>query len=268
MAAPAVRARHPTPSPPRRRQRWPIIVGVVCLVLAIGVIVLVTVVNRVETGRWEVPDREDFVRVFTKGSGPVSKTIFLERKPITLAPGRDDAPRGISSVVASSRTTPAKLPGWKGSDAGWKSLLACTRRLFEPFDAVVTDIRPSHEDFILVAVGGRPADLSGKSSRITGLAPFNGDVISRAVVFAFSAAQGNDPHTTCETIGMEVAHAYGLDHAFDCHDVMTYLPPCGPKKFVDKEIRCGEGKARACEGGATMQNSFRRLLAVLGARRP
>ena len=77
-----------------------------------------------------------------------------------------------------------------------------------------------------------------------GLAPFNGDVIARPVVFAFAAQLGNSVTQVCETIGMEVAHAYGLDHGYLCSDVMTYLRPCGPKKFVDKDVRCGEGKAR------------------------
>jgi hypothetical protein len=47
---------------------------------------------------------------------------------------------------------------------------------------------------------------------------------------------------------------------------MTYMKPCGAKRFVDKEVRCGEGKPRDCVGGAPTQSSFRRLLQVLGAR--
>jgi len=64
-------------------------------------------------------------------------------------------------------------------------------------------------------------------------------VIARPIVFAFSAQLGNRVRDVCETIGMEVAHAYGLDHGYLCSDVMTYLQPCGAKRFVDKDIRCG-----------------------------
>lgn len=230
-------------------------------------IAAVVVVNRMETGRWEVPDGEAFVRVVKMQPRGPSRTIFLEKNAIVLSPGIDDATRGVSSVVASSRNTPANLPGWKGSKAGWTQLVGCVRKLFAPFDVVVTDERPTHDDFVLVAVGGKPADLGRKEKTTSGLAPFNGDVIPRAVVFAFAAAVGNDARVTCETIGMEVAHAYGLDHGYDCRDVMTYLRSCGPKTFLDKDIRCGEHKKRNCEGGLPTQNSYRRLLDVLGPAR-
>ena len=39
-------------------------------------------------------------------------------------------------------------------------------------------------------------------------------------------------------------------------------------RFVDKDARCGEEKARPCAGGAETQNSHRRLLDVLGPRTP
>jgi hypothetical protein len=93
-------------------------------------------------------------------------------------------------------------------------------------------------------------------------------VIPRAVVFAFAAGVNHNVRTICETIGMEVAHAYGLDHAYLCKDVMTYLPDCGTRSFVDKDAPCGEKKKRACHGGAPTQNSYRRLLEELGPARP
>ncbi len=65
---------------------------------------------------------------------------------------------------------------------------------------------------------------------------------------------------------MEIAHAYGLDHEYLCKDVMTYLRGCGSKSFVDAEAPCGESKKRHCEGGSPTQNSFKRLVDVLGAR--
>jgi hypothetical protein len=98
------------------------------------------------------------------------------------------------------------------------------------------------------------------------MAPFNGGVIPRAVVFAFAAEVRHEVRATCETIAMEVAHAYGLDHEYLCKDVMTYLGGCGSKSFVDKAAPCGEKKRRPCHDGAATQNSYRRLLEVLGAR--
>jgi hypothetical protein len=236
-------------------------------VLALAVIAGVMIGNRVETGKWEIPEADNFVRVLKGGSRPPSKIIFLERAPIELRPGLDDAAAGLSSVLAGARNKPTKLPGWKGGAAAWKRVTACVASLFEPFDVTVTDKRPRDDDFVLVAVGGRPADIGFKDKRVGGLAPFNGEIIPRPVVFAFSATLGHDVRAVCETIGMEVAHAYGLDHGFDCKDVMTYLPACGAKKFVDKTVKCGEKKVRPCEGGAPTQNSFRHLVNVLGAKR-
>lgn len=233
---------------------------------AIVVIAGVTIINRIETGRWEMPDRGDFVRIIKGRTRAASKTIFLDRKPIDLRPGIDDAPRAVSSVLASARNAPTRVPGWKGSNASWAKLVACVREQFHPFDVQVVEERPLHDDFVLVAVGGKPADIGIKDKRVGGLAPFNGEVIPTPVVFAFSAALNHDVRAICETIAMEVAHAYGLDHGYECKDVMTYLTGCGAKKFVDKDVRCGEKKARDCEGGAPTQNSYRHLVNVLGSR--
>ncbi len=263
--APPVRRLAP-PRAQRSHRRWLIAAAVIGAFAAVVVISGITIINRLETGKWEVPDTDDFVRIVKRAERAPSRTIFLERRAIELRPGIDDAPAGISSVLASTRNTPTKLPGWKGSEASWKKVVTCVRDLFAPFDVVVTDQRPTNADFVLVAVGGRPGDIGVKDRRIGGLAPFNGEVIPRPVVYAFSTALSNDVRAICETIGMEVAHAYGLDHGYECKDIMTYLAGCGAKRFVDKDVRCGEKKRRDCEGGKPTQNSFRHLVEVLGAR--
>ena len=65
---------------------------------------------------------------------------------------------------------------------------------------------------------------------------------------------------------MEIAHAYGLDHAHHCADLMTYLPPCGVRRFVDKPLRCGELADRDCGNGQPTQSSYLQLLELLGPR--
>jgi len=92
-------------------------------------------------------------------------------------------------------------------------------------------------------------------------------VIPRPIVYAFSEQIENDVGETCEVIAHEVAHVYGADHEYLCQDVMTYLSGCGHKVFVDKDAPCGEKATRECEGGLATQNSYRRLLAVLGLRK-
>ena len=259
----------PKAPPKPRGKRFFIIVGVAIFALVVGIVVAVAVSIRVETGEWRVPHRADFVRIARRFDNKPSKTIFLERKPVDLKPGEDDAALGVSSVLASATNKPARSKGWNGGDRKWGQLVACVQKLFSPFDVVVTDQRPTHDHFMMVVVGGKPADIGiTNSHHVAGLAPFNGEVIPRAVVFGFSATMNNDVRQTCETIAMEVAHAYGLDHAYLCKDVMTYLTGCGAKAFVDQDVPCGESKKRACEGGAKTQNSFRHLSDVLGTRAP
>jgi len=243
-----------------------LIVGAIAFGVLVAVVAAVTVEVRVDTGEWRVPESDDFVRIAQRVSRRPSKTIYLERRAVMLRPGEDDASSGMSSVLASGKNAPTKTHAWTGGTAAWTRLVACVTKQFAPFDVVVTDQRPSHHDFIMVAVGGTASDIGVKSHHVSGLAPFNGGVIPRAVVYAFSATSGNDVRTVCETIAMEVAHAYGLDHEYLCKDVMTYLS-CGAKSFVDADAPCGEAKRRLCEGGAATQNSFRRLIAVLGAHR-
>jgi hypothetical protein len=263
------------------------------LVLAAAAVLVLTVALRIESGEWRVPDVDDMQRIVLRNPGPPARTIFLERRPVVIYPGHNDSSRAISSVLLNVRdkavaaataaaaskkaagkpppdpARPAKLPGWKGSDRAWSQVVSCVASLFAPFNVKVTDRPPAaDENHVLVVVGGKPSDIGATDGHVSGLAPFNGAVIAKPVVFAFSATLGNSVRQVCETIGMEVAHAYGLDHGYLCNDVMTYLKPCGAKKFVDKEVRCGEGKPRDCEGGAPTQNSFQRLLQVLGARPP
>jgi hypothetical protein len=249
-----------------RRRRYLLIAGGFALALAIGLVVGVAIELRMREGQWKMPDVDDVIEVVTPPTPPPPpKVIVLEKRPVTLTPGTDDAAHGASGVVLARHPQGAvSMPGWKGSKSGWTKLIACVKKMFAPFDVAVVEERPPHDEYVLVAVGGRPKDLGLKDKHVTGLAPFNGEVIPRAVVFAFAGQVGHDVRTTCETIAMEVAHAYGLDHEYLCKDVMTYLGGCGAKSFVDKEAPCGEKKARACRGGLPTQNSYRRLMGILG----
>lgn len=253
----------------KRAARWGIVViGVVATLLA-GVVLGLFVVKRLESGDWQMLDRGDFVKVRERLAGEPggpSRIIYLARTPQEFTPGEDNAAGRVSSVVAAKANAPVEVPGWKGSDKGWRQVVACVRKLWAPFNVEIVEERPQGDDFILVAVGGRPTDIGEKNKRVGGLAPFSGDVIPKAVVFVFAQQLGHQVTPVCETIGMEVAHAYGLDHEYDCKDVMTYLKPCGAKRFVDKDVPCGEGKKRPCAGGEETQNSFRRLMKVLGPK--
>ena len=261
----------PAPAPPRAsfRKKLFILGGVVLLLMAITVVAAVVVSVRVETGHWRMPEKDDFVRIARRLDTKPSKVIFLQRNPVDLKPGDDYAAGGYSSVLANAGNKPTRTKGFTGGDAKWKSIMACVAKTFAPFDVTVTDQRPSDDKFLMVVVGGKPADIGVTDSHhVAGLAPFNGNVIPRAVVFGFAAAVDNDTRAICETVAMEVAHAYGLDHEYLCKDVMTYLRGCGAKTFVDADASCGESKKRNCEDGKPTQNSYRQLVEVLGVKRP
>ncbi|MBK7198815.1 MAG: hypothetical protein IPH80_40755 [Myxococcales bacterium] len=272
----------PRPAPPgprphaAPRRSWPRRIATIATVgvvaVAVGVAVALVIVKRMRTGEWRAPTMDDLVEIKRDvaqrldGPPPVPRVIFLDPRPRTLTAGTDDAAAGSSSVIAHQGDAPRDLPGWKGSAKQWRDLVTCVQAQFAAFDVEVTDQPPTTREHVLVAVGGRPKDIGVKDTQVAGLAPFNGEVIPRAVVFAFAATQRHQPRGVCETIAMEVAHAYGLDHEHLCSDVMSYLKPCGKRGFVDKDAPCGEKKPRTCAGGAATQNSFRRLRAVLGPR--
>ncbi len=200
-----------------------------------------------------------------------SRTIYLNREGVVLSGGFDDAAENRSSVALSAGYERLVLPGYNGTDRGWKSLVKCIEQRFAPFDVRVTDQRPVDTDDYVMAVFGGTARELGYSKKdaatVGGLAPFNGKAIGRAVVFIFTGTLKNRRDDSCDTAAMEIAHAYGLDHAFHCQDVMTYKKRCGTRRFLDKDVPCGEDAARTCTGGAKTQNSHRVLVGLLGARK-
>ena len=202
--------------------------------------------------------------------GKPSKIIYLNREGVELTGGPDDALFNVSSIVAGAPSGRASIPAFAGSAARWNAIAKCIRGKFAPFGVRVVERRPIDAEYMMVVLGGTPADLGylpkdghGHAHAI-GLAPFNGEAIPNAVVFVFTRSLRESLQNSCEAAGMEIAHAYGLDHARNCRDLMTYVPRCGARRFLDQDIPCGEHKARPCEGGATTQNSYRHLLRLLG----
>lgn len=249
-------------------------VAIAVVVVACGVVGGLMLYKRYESGDWKFPTGDDLIRVKRrvagKGEPPPapSKVIYLHRDKLTLRAGDDDAPNNVSSVLRHNGLETARLPGFDGGATRWKQIVACVTGRFNKYDVVVTDVRPTQPSYILVAVGGRPPDVAAQGHHTAGLAPFNSEAIPNAVVFAFSKELGNRMRETCETIVMEVGHAYGLDHAFHCPDVMTYLRGCDAKGFRDVDVPCGEHEARECANGQPTQNSYRHLVGLLGAAKP
>ena len=70
-------------------------------VLGLGTAVGLVVGKRLKTGSWSVPTGDDLVRIDRSDDGGPPRVIYLHRGPITLTGGDDDAPRRVSSVVAT-----------------------------------------------------------------------------------------------------------------------------------------------------------------------
>lgn len=208
-------------------------------------------------------------RQLMEPGGP-SRVIYLNREGASVRGGPDDAAFNVSSVAANAPNNHATIPPFTGTSSRFSAIAKCIRQKFAPFNVSVVESRPVTGDYLMVLMGGTAQDLGFHAedghahSHATGLAPFNGEAIPRAVVFVFTRTLKENLQSSCETAGMEIAHAYGLDHARHCRDLMTYMPRCGARAFLDRDLACGEQADRPCAHGAAVQNSYRRLLSVLG----
>src|SRR6185436_17774025 len=203
----------------------------------------------------------------------VMHTIYLNGEGATLAGGSDDSKKNVSSIVQAAELPSVQIPAFDGAHARWQAVVQCLRQKFAPFDVRITDQRPVDGDYVMAVFGGRAKTL-GEAKGIhahgdaLGLSPYNGKPIEDAVVLVFTDTMNEQLKLTCEAAAMEIAHAFGLDHARNCADLMTYMPPCGLRRFVDKDLRCGEHQERDCGNGKRTQNSYMELLDLLGPARP
>lgn len=196
------------------------------------------------------------------------RTIYLNREGATLTAGADDSSLNRSSIVANMGVQEAVIPPFASTPARFSSIAKCIRSKFADFDVKVVEQRPVGVDYVMVMLGGT-IDVLGdqaktKHTHAYGLSPYNGQAIADPVVLVFSRSMKESTVTTCETAAMEIAHAYGLDHGRNCRDLMTYMSRCGTRRFVDKDIPCGEHKDRDCGDGKPTQNSYAMLMELLG----
>lgn len=215
----------------------------------------------------EEPLRGTYVQVETTGSGLGSgegpSILFINpcRGGCFIEPGREDARTNRSSIVA----WPSRIEEFPWEDHVWAETMRCVRRLYAPFDVIVTDVDPGNVPHSENVVGGLPGDI-GQPSFVGGIAPLACGGLENAISFTFAQAIGREVESLCHTIGQETAHSFGLDHQLLCSDPMTYLPACGEKAFQRIDALCGEELRRPCICGQEFQNSHLALLEVLGPR--
>jgi hypothetical protein len=211
-----------------------------------------------------------FARVVLPATGTTaalatSKTIYLNRKGVTLYPGNDDSRTNRSSIVNSTSTVPA----WNASETLWNATVTCMKDMFARWDVVVTDQDPGMTPHIEAVFGGSPGNV-GMPSGVGGVSPFTYDcgVIENSIVFTFTSVFPQNAQVICEVMAQEVAHSYGLDHQMLASDPMTYLNYSGKRTFKDQTVSCGEYQNRACGIGGSVcrpnQNSVQLLNQRLG----
>jgi hypothetical protein len=196
-------------------------------------------------------------------SASISRLVFIERcrGGCVLTPGTDDARFNMTSLVSGQ----VSLSEFPHGDPIWDETIECLREVYAPYDVSITTADPGsvkHHKAILAGTSeeaGHPADFLG-----VGLLNPDCSPLDNVVSLTFAGSFPPDARELCKTAAQEIAHAFGLDHVYDCHDVMTHLPACGPQYFRGRHLPCGELFQRECQCTGNTQNGHQKLIDVLG----
>jgi MYXO-CTERM domain-containing protein len=219
--------------------------------------------------QWESEDPSRIVltrdQVPTAADENVSNVIFLNRCKggCTIYPGSRNDARSNSSTIVDSMVT---ISEFAHGDAVWNEIVQCVQELYAPYNVVVTDVDPGentlHSEAIVAGVSSEIGrDVGGIAPGGVGCSPIN-----NAITFTFANQYSpNSAMFVCSVVGQETAHAFGLDHVFDCGSPMTYLgPSCGRQWFRNENLPCGEWAERPCECTGLTQNDHVILRSVFG----
>jgi hypothetical protein len=223
--------------------------------------------------------------VSTPHGGLVSDIIYLNR--CTGCPGAGCSCVFTKSSISDATSNQTIIGGvqqgmtmtvteFSHPQEVWDEFVQCMRDVYSPYDVMITDVDPGQTPHHEAIVAGRGSDMM--LTGVLGVAPLDsGTCEPKNNVISFTYANQHGPQAglsiaqhLCWTAAQESAHAFGLDHALDCSDPLTYLfttpsgGNCGTRFFRNKLIDCGEDIARNCVCGGTKQNSHAKLLAVHG----
>jgi hypothetical protein len=193
------------------------------------------------------------------------KPIFLNRGGGTYVSGPEDATTNTTGLV---RGAPAMIAAASIGDDAWARALACVAADFAPFAATVTASNPGDVDHIEIVVVDDMLELG----------PAYEGALSAATVgcsgentIAFLDWTFQDGADLCPRLSYQAGTLLGLDNVRRLPaDVMADEPhPSGDaeaKTFVAEFAECTPplNGPPGCACGGTQQNSYERLLELLG----
>lgn len=164
--------------------------------------------------------------------------------------------------------TTSVLSPFVHSQEVWDRTIECVREVYGPYGVQIVTEDPGDADHHEAILAGTSDEL-GMPPDVLGVAPIScTQPLDNAISFSFANSMGPDWIQLCWTVAQESAHAFGMDHVFECEDPMTYIPNCGQKFFRNLDMPCGEFEERPCMCGGATQNSHNSLLAVFGEGQP
>lgn len=199
---------------------------------------------------------------------PKHRVLYVNRSGGTfVAATEDDSTSNASTIVDNGSKV---VPAFDWGDGDWAEVIGCVRAKYAAYAIDVVDVEPEGDRaYIEAVVGGTQDDIGYTSDNgyVLGVASTTGcRIVEKGVSYSFSAAHARgDTRGLCGTILQESAHQFGMEHAMNADDAMTYLPPSPSWPiFSDVEADCGEFSPMPCRCGGSTQNSHQWLLAVLG----
>ncbi|MEZ4401212.1 MAG: Ig-like domain-containing protein [Kofleriaceae bacterium] len=204
------------------------------------------------------------------GGCTITKTAYPNSSSLnnTTWIGGQGIPEGTSYTISE----------FAFSQAVWDEFVTCVKDVYRPYDVQIVTDDPGNVPHHEAIVAGRSSE-AGLSGGILGQAELGAGFCApkdNAISFNFAndhngIAGLSVAENLCWTVAQETAHSWGLDHEFDCHDALTYVPglpsggSCGIKFFRNSAFACGENAARPCVCGGSTQNSHQKILTVFGA---
>ena len=210
----------------------------------------------------ELPREQRFMTVqHVRGPGELAATgtppraIFMNRcaNGCRLVFGTTDSRTDKSQIGQGT------LSAYKYGDASWAQVMSCMKDTFSAFNVQITDKDPGTAEHFEIMVAGTGGQI-GLQAGILGVAELDcnspgscGKFLPNTIVYAFSndsyfGAEASKELDICATAAQEIAHTWGLDHATDKTDPMTYNTYNGMRTFKDG-AQCGSD----CQSGTSPQ---------------